>query len=126
MRIMVNNEKYGIIPDIQFQHLELIDVQEMISKSAKDWQNYTLCEVNESVVRLGVIHKEFHWHKHDNEDEFFLVLDGKLFIDLEDRTVELSPRQAFVIPKGVKHRTRAPVRTSILMIEKKGIKAIGD
>ena len=123
---MVDNEKYGIIPDIQFQHLELIDVQEMINKSTKEWQNYTLCEVNESVVRLGVIHKEFHWHKHDNEDEFFLVLDGKLLIDLEDETVELSPRQAFVVPRGIKHRTRAPVRTSILMIEKKGIKATGD
>jgi mannose-6-phosphate isomerase-like protein (cupin superfamily) len=73
--------------------------------------------VNESVVRLGVVEGEYHWHKHDEDDEFFYVVEGQLLIDLEDRTVELGPRQGFVVPKGILHRTRAPQRTVILMVE---------
>jgi mannose-6-phosphate isomerase-like protein (cupin superfamily) len=78
------------------------------------------------VVRVGVIQGEYHWHKHDNEDEFFYVLDGRLIIDLEGRTVELEPRQGFVVPKGVLHRTRSPERTVILMVENAGIVPTGD
>ena len=50
---------------------------------------------------------EYHWHKHDNDDEFFFVLSGKFIIDLEGRSVELLPNQGFVVPKGVMHCTRA-------------------
>jgi mannose-6-phosphate isomerase-like protein (cupin superfamily) len=82
--------------------------------------------VNESVVRLGVIQGEFHWHQHEKEDEFFYVVEGRLLIDLEGRTVELGPGQGFVIPKGVVHRTRAPERTVILMVETAGIVPTGD
>jgi mannose-6-phosphate isomerase-like protein (cupin superfamily) len=81
------------------------------------WYNQTLCRVNDSVVRLGVVQGEYHWHKHDTEDEFFYVVDGRFLIDLEDRTVELGARQAFVVPRGVRHRPRAPERTVILMVE---------
>ena len=91
-----------------------------------EWFNQTLCKVNDSVARLGIIHGEFHWHKHDDEDEFFLVLEGRLLIDLEDKTVELAPHQGFAIPRGVRHRTRAPGRTIILMVEKSGINPEGD
>jgi mannose-6-phosphate isomerase-like protein (cupin superfamily) len=90
------------------------------------WYNQTLCRVNESVVRLGVIEGEYHWHKHDNEDEFFYVVDGQFLIDLEGRTVELAPGQGFVVPKGVMHRPRAPQRTVILMVEGAGIVPTGD
>jgi len=79
--------------------------------------NQTLCQVNDSVIRLGVVEGEYHWHKHDEDDEFFYVVEGQLLIDLEDRTVELSPRQGFVVPKGTTHRTRALERTVILMVE---------
>ena len=82
--------------------------------------------MNDSVVRLGVVQGEYHWHKHDDEDEFFYVVDGRLLIDLEDRTVELAPRQGFVVPKRVVHRTRAPGRTVILMVEAAGIVPTGD
>jgi len=68
-------------------------------------------------VRMAVIEGEYHWHKHDKEDEFFYVIEGKLLIDLEGRTVELAPRQGFVVRKGVMHCTRAPQRTVILMVE---------
>jgi mannose-6-phosphate isomerase-like protein (cupin superfamily) len=69
---------------------------------------------------------EFHWHKHDDEDEFFYVVDGRFIIDLKDRTVELAPRQGFTVPKGVPHRPRAIEKTIILMIEGAWVKPTGD
>jgi mannose-6-phosphate isomerase-like protein (cupin superfamily) len=97
--------------------LELIDEKALADACEFKWYNQTLCQVNESVVRMAVIEGEYHWHKHDKEDEFFYVIEGKLLIDLEGRTVELAPRQGFVVPKGVMHCTRAPQRTVILMVE---------
>ena len=96
--------------------LEVIDINVPDAKHYK-WFNQTLCKVNDSVVRVGIIEGEYHWHKHDNDEEFFLTIEGQLLIDLEGRTVELNPGQAFVIPRGIVHRTRAPKRTVILMVE---------
>ena len=112
--------------NILHQHLELIDVKALADAAPSKWYNQTLCQVNASVVRMGVIEGEYHWHKHDHDDEFFYVVEGKLLIDLEDRTVELAPRQGFVVSKGVVHRTRAPQRTVILMVENSGIVPTGD
>jgi mannose-6-phosphate isomerase-like protein (cupin superfamily) len=109
--------------------LETIDVQALVDACTDRWWNQTLCKVNDSVVRLGIIQGEYHWHKHDDEDEFFYVVDGRLLIDLEEpdgRVVELTPRQGFVVPKGVVHRTRAPERTVILMVEGAGVVPTGD
>jgi dTDP-4-dehydrorhamnose 3,5-epimerase-like enzyme len=106
--------------------LEVVDVQTLVDDCTDPWYNQTLCEVNASVVRLGVIQGEYHWHKHDRDDEFFYVVAGRLLIDLEGRTVELEPRQGFVVPKGVVHRTRAPERAVILMVENAGIVPTGD
>jgi mannose-6-phosphate isomerase-like protein (cupin superfamily) len=112
--------------NVLYKHLELIDEKKLSDAAPEKWYNQTLCQVNDSVVRVGVIEGEYHWHKHDRDDEFFYVVEGKLLIDLEDRTVELSPRQAFVVSKGVVHRTRAPQRTVILMLENRGIIPTGD
>jgi mannose-6-phosphate isomerase-like protein (cupin superfamily) len=117
---------YSINADVKFNPLELIDVNKLQAQVNEEWFNQTLCEVNDSVVRLGVVKGEFHWHKHDNEDEFFYVVSGKLIIDLADRSVELFSQQGFTIPKGVVHRTRAPERTAILMIEGKTVIPTGD
>jgi uncharacterized protein YjlB len=109
--------------------LETIDVQALVDACTDRWWNQTLCKVNDSVVRLGIIQGEYHWHKHDDEDEFFYVVDGQLLIDLEGpggRVVELTPHQGFVVPKGIVHRTRAPERTVILMVEGAGIIPTGD
>lgn len=106
--------------------LELIDEKALSDAAPHKWYNQTLCQVNASVVRLGVVEGEYHWHKHDHDDEFFYVVEGKLLIDLEGRTVELSPRRGFVVSKGVLHRTRAPKRTVILMVENAGIVPTGD
>ena len=106
--------------------LELIDVPALAAACEDRWYNQTLCRVNDSVVRLGVVEGEYHWHKHDDEDEFFYVVEGRFLIDLEGRTVELAPRQGFVVPKGVVHRTRAPERSVVLMVEGAGIVPTGD
>jgi mannose-6-phosphate isomerase-like protein (cupin superfamily) len=121
-----NNYPYSINLDVKFQPLELIDVQSLVDACQDEWYNQTLTKVNDSVVRLGIMQGEFHWHKHDEEDEFFYVIDGRFIIDLEDRTVELLPRQGFTVPKGVVHKTRAPERSVILMIEGAGVKPTGD
>ena len=90
------------------------------------WWNQSLCQVNDSVARIGVFLGEFHWHKHDREDELFFVLEGKLLLDLEGRTVELGPRQGLMVPRGVLHRTRAHERTVVLMIEAATVVPTGD
>lgn len=123
---MDTQEPYSIHLDARYKPLELVDIQELVNAATDPWYNQTLCQVNDCVVRLGVVQGEFHWHKHDEEDEFFYVVDGKFIIDLEDRTVELAPRQGFTVPKGVIHRPRAPEKTVILMIEGAGVKPTGD
>lgn len=112
--------------NVLYKHLELIDEKELSDAAPHKWYNQTLCQVNASVVRVGVIQGEYHWHRHDHDDEFFYVVEGKLLIDLEGKTVELAPRQGFVVSKGVLHRTRAPQRTVILMFENAGIIPTGD
>ena len=106
--------------------LEVIDEKAIADACEYKWFNQTLCQVNGSVVRIGVIEGEYHWHKHDDDDEFFYVVEGQLLIDLEGRTVELGPRQGFVVPRTVLHRTRAPHRTVILMVENAGIIPTGN
>jgi mannose-6-phosphate isomerase-like protein (cupin superfamily) len=119
-------QPYAINLDVRFGSLELIDVQALVDACKDPWSNQTLCRVNDSVVRLGVVQGDFHWHKHDRDDEFFYVLDGRFIIDLEGRTVELGSRQGYVVPKGVMHRTRAPERTVVLMVENAGVQPTGD
>ena len=124
--IVSSQTSYSINLDTKFGNLEKIDINALVNACKEPWFNQTLCRVNDCVVRLGVVHGEFHWHKHDEEDEFFYVVQGRFFIDLQDRSVELLPSQGFTVPKGVMHKTRAPERTVILMIEGAGVKPTGD
>ena len=117
---------YVTLLNVLHKPLEVIDERALTEACPHQWYNQTLCEVNGSVVRLGVVQGEYHWHKHDNDDEFFYVVEGRLFIDLDDRTIELGPRQGTVIPKGVMHRPRAPERTAMLMVENAGIIPTGN
>jgi mannose-6-phosphate isomerase-like protein (cupin superfamily) len=120
--------KYNYVTnlDILFKHLQKIDIDEMVEACKDEWFNQTLTKVNESVVRLGIVKGEYHWHKHDNEDEFFYVLRGQLLIDLEHETIELNPNQGVTISKGIMHRPRAPKRTVMLMVETATIQPTGD
>jgi len=108
-----------------FKPLEIIDEKSMADACKHKWYNQTLCHVNDAVVRLGVVEGEYHWHRHDEDDEFFYVVEGRLIIDLHDRVFDLAPRHGVVIPKGVMHRPRAPQRTVMLMVESKGIVPTG-
>lgn len=113
--------------NILYSPLQLIDIQSLVEACNDQWYNQTLCQVNDSVVRLGILHGEYHWHKHDKEDEFFFTLEGQLFIDLEgDGSVAVNPHQGYVVPRGVVHKTRAPEKTVVLMIETAGIVPTGD
>ena len=111
--------------NVQFAPLEVIDEKAFADGVTHKWFNQTLCAVNDSVVRLGVVEGEYHWHKHDADDEFFYVVEGRLLIDLEGKTLDLGPRQGVVIPKGVMHRPRAPQRTVMLMVETSAIVPTG-
>lgn len=112
--------------NVAFEHFEKIDVPQLVNECTDKWFNQTLTQVNDSVVRLGIVEGEYHWHKHDNDDEFFFVLQGQLLIDLEDRTIELNPQEGVTISKGVMHRPRAPKKTVMLMVETNNIQPTGD
>lgn len=125
----MNDEKYPYVNHMNILHgpLQLIDIQSLVRKCTDKWYNQTLCQVNDSVVRLGILHGEYHWHKHDKEDEFFFTLTGKLLLDIEgDESIELNPHQGYVVPKGVVHKTRAPEKAVVLMVELAGIIPTGD
>ncbi|MBA2337671.1 MAG: cupin domain-containing protein [Acidimicrobiia bacterium] len=123
---MGDKQEYNINLDDKFGTLRLIDLPAEIA-AHEPWVNETLTTVNDAVVRLGIVEGEFHWHTHDAEDEFFLVLEGQLLTDIEDRpTVTLDRHQGYTVPCGVLHRTRAPGRTAILMIEPAGVVPKGD
>ena len=117
---------YATFLDIKFPALTVVDVRSMVSAVTHKWYNQTLCKVNDSVIRLGVMQGEYHWHKHDNDDEFFFVLEGHFLIDLEGQTIDLQPWHGYVVPKGVVHRTRAPERAAILMVSTAAIVPTGD
>ena len=106
--------KYSTHLNILHPAGEVIDVNAIVAANMHPWYNQTLCKVNESVVRLGSVQGEYHWHKHDDDDEFFFVLSGRFIVDLEGRSVELLPNHGFVVPKGVLHCTRAPEKSVIL------------
>jgi len=128
-QIFMDN-KYNINLDIQFGHQELIDIPSIVNSVKEKWSNRTLTKVNDSVVRLGIAEGEFHWHKHDNDDEFFFILSGTLCIDIRDKnsehTIVLNPNQGVTISKGIMHRPRAPHKTVMLMVETSEIKPTGD
>lgn len=120
--------KYNYVTklDVRFDHLEKIDIKQLVDECSDKWFNETLTRVNDSVVRIGIIEGEYHWHKHEHDDEFFYVVSGLLLIDLEDQTFELGPNQGMTVSRGIIHRTRAPEKTVILMVENSTIQPTGD
>ncbi len=122
----MKTKEYAIHLDVKFKPLQLVDVPALVEACTDRWYNQTLSKVNDSVIRLGIMQGEYHWHKHDNDDEFFFVLEGSFFIDLENESVKLTPQQGFMVPKGVVHRPRAPEKAVVLMIETAEIVPTGD
>jgi mannose-6-phosphate isomerase-like protein (cupin superfamily) len=123
---MAFEDRYNTLLDNKYGALNLIDIPAEVA-AHQPWFNQTLTQVNDCVVRLGIIEGEYHWHKHDHEDECFIVLDGELVIDIEDRgTITLVKHQGYTIPHGVVHRTRARMKTVILMVEGASVTPTGD
>ena len=106
--------------------MQVIDIDRYVAETKENWINYTLTEVNDSVIRLGIFQGEFHWHHHDNEDEFFYVVSGKLYLDIVGETIELLPRQGYTVPRGVEHRTRAKEKSIVLMVGGNTVNPKGD
>ena len=124
---MPEKTTYSIHLDSKFDFLELIDVPKLVVEVSDPWFNQTLCHVNDCVVRLGVFQEgEFHWHKHDEEDEFFFTLSGEFIVETESETIRLAPQQGYTVPKGVVHRTRVERPTTILMVERASVQPTGD
>jgi mannose-6-phosphate isomerase-like protein (cupin superfamily) len=123
---MHTRQKYSINTNVGFGHLEVVDVPAIVAGCRKKWFNQTLVQVNDSVVRLGIVKGRFHWHRHERDDEFFFVLEGRLLIDLKNRTIELGPGQGVVVPRNAMHRPRALKKTVMLMVETRAVEPQGD
>ena len=123
---MSKKHEYNQLMNVMYGHHEVIDLPEIIENCKDKWFNQTLTKVNDSVVRVGIVEGNYHWHKHENEDEFFFVISGKLYIDLEDKTIELNPNDGTTISKGVMHRPKAPKKTVMLMVETDTIDPLGE
>lgn len=106
--------------------LTVIDIKSLTDRVSNDWLNFPLTENNDHIVRASVLDRDFHWHRHENSDETFLVLEGELIIDLENRSLTLMPGQMLTVPKGVRHRTRVTSRTVNLTFEHRNTDATGD
>ena len=121
-------EDYRIRLDPVFGTLELMDLRAVARDADHPWFNQTLIQVGDVLVRLGAFQPgAFHWHRHDEQDEFFLLLEGALRIELEDRgPVELESLQAFSVPAGLQHRPVATAPSTVLMIERAGVLPTGD
>jgi mannose-6-phosphate isomerase-like protein (cupin superfamily) len=117
--------RYDTRLDIRHAHGEVIDLASLAATTDHPWFNQTLCKVNESVVRMGVLQGEYHWHRHEDDDEFFFVVSGRFLIDLDGATIELRPGQGYVVSRGVRHRPRAPEKTVVLMVETAAIVPTG-
>lgn len=112
--------------DVKYPPQTVIDIPVLVQACTDKWFNQTLCRVNDSVVRLGIVQGEYHWHRHETDDEFFFVLEGRLTVETEDRSVDLEAGQGFVVPRGLRHRTLAAERTVMLMVETAAIIPTGD
>lgn len=90
------------------------------------WSPRVIAEVDDAYIKVARVHGTLAWHSHADEDELFMVLKGRLAIEMEDRTVELSAGELFVVPKGVRHNPIASEECHILLIERKSTRHTGD
>jgi mannose-6-phosphate isomerase-like protein (cupin superfamily) len=117
---------FRVNEDVKYGKLQLIDIPAEIRENGP-WFNQTLTTVNDAVVRIGIFEGDFPWHKHTDQDELFLVLEGELILDVEGREpLHLGVHEGFTVPKNIMHRPRSPKRSAVLMVESLGIVPTGD
>ena len=103
-----------------------IDLSAKLATFSEHWSPRTVAQFNDCDVMVVKVKGEFVWHKHDDTDDFFLVLKGNLDIEMRDRTVALRPGEMFIVPKGVEHRPVARDEVHLLLIEPTGTANTGD
>jgi mannose-6-phosphate isomerase-like protein (cupin superfamily) len=106
--------------------MEKINLTEKLSQFSEYWSPRTVGQFNDCDIMVVKVKDEFVWHKHDDTDDFFLVLKGHLTIQLRDRDIHLEPGELFVVPRGVEHRPVATEEVHILLIEPTGTPNTGD
>jgi mannose-6-phosphate isomerase-like protein (cupin superfamily) len=106
--------------------MQSINLASKLSLFSEHWQPRTVTQFNGHDVMVVKVKGEFIWHKHDETDDFFLVLKGRLRIELRDGPVTLGPGELFVVPKGVEHRPIAEEEVHLLLIEPTGTPNTGD
>ena len=106
--------------------LEKINLEQKLSLFSDQWSPKIVGELNGQEVRLAKVQGEFVWHSHDDADELFFVLSGRLTIRLRDRDVVLDPGEMFIVPRGIEHNPNAEEETAILMFEPAGTKNTGE
>ena len=103
-----------------------INLSEKLATFSEYWSPRTVARLNDYDVMVVKVKDEFVWHKHNETDDFFLVIKGKLDIELRDRTITLGPGELFIVPKGVEHRPSATEEVHLLLIEPTGTPNTGD
>ena len=111
---------------VTIKAMKAVNLDTMLARFAEHWSPKKIAQVNDYDVRIVKIRGEFTWHRHADTDEFFLVLDGRLTIQMRDRDVVLGPRELFVVPRGVEHCPRADAETAVLLFEPSTVINTGD
>ena len=108
------------------KEVEKINLKSKFQKFTDQWSPKVIEEMNDYQFKLVKIENDFTWHKHDDTDEAFLVIEGKMGIEFEDQTIELNEGEMIVVPKGIKHKPYADKEAKIMIIEPKGVTNTGD
>ena len=103
-----------------------INFEQKLKKFSDHWSPKVIAELNDYQFKLVKIKGEFIWHNHKNTDEAFVVLDGKIYIEFEDKTEEIKRGEMIIVPKGVKHKPYAKKEANIMIIEPKGVVNTGE
>lgn len=106
--------------------LDRVNLDAKLARFAEHYAPRTIAQLNDYDVMVVKVLGEFVWHKHDDTDDFFLVLHGHLTIQLRDRDIALGPGDLYIVPRGVEHRPVATEEAHILLIEPRGTPNTGD
>ena len=98
-----------------------INFKDKLSKFSDHWSPKIIAEMNDYQIKLVKIKGDFVWHNHEETDEVFIVIEGKMKIEFENETVELNEGEMFVVPKGAEHKPYAETECKIMLIEPRGI-----
>jgi len=107
-------------------NIEKVNISEAFTKISTYWDPKIAGALNDQYVKLAKFKDTFPWHKHDDEDEMFLVIEGEFTMEFRDRKIELKPNEFLIVPKGVEHRPVALNEASVLLFEPKSTLNTGD